>query len=238
LLDEAAEEDDYLMNRASAYTAYWGLLYPRRWREWLNSKEQFDDPDYRKGWIKEYLKTVRYASYKNRGKQLVLKSPPNTSRVRVLIHLFPQAKFIYLYRNPYTLYYSLRNMWKRAIIPWYSLQKISDTELDDIIFGHFLEQVEQYDLEKQQIPGGKLIELSYEEIMDNPLQAVKRIYVQLGLPAIEDTLDDLLRQLETEREYKPFIHDTRSGDLEKVRLRWGEYILRRKFDIPVHQTRI
>jgi len=36
LLSEPDEEDDYLMNKASTYSAYWGLIFPKRWRDWLN----------------------------------------------------------------------------------------------------------------------------------------------------------------------------------------------------------
>ena len=41
LLSEPTEEDDYLMNKASAYSAYWGLVFPKRWHEWLNGSRNF-----------------------------------------------------------------------------------------------------------------------------------------------------------------------------------------------------
>ena len=137
-LSEPCEEDDFLMNKASAYSAYWGMVFPKRWREWLNGSQQFMNQQYYNGWKREYLNTIKYATFKNKGKQLILKSPPNTERISLLLQMFPQAKFIYIYRNPYHLYYSIQNMWRRAILNFYSVQEISDTELDEIVFNHFI----------------------------------------------------------------------------------------------------
>ena len=81
--------------------------------EWFT---QFLSQKYWDGWKKEYLQTIKYITFKSKGKQLVLKSPPNTERICLLLQMFPQAKFIYIYRNPYHMYYSIKNMWKRAIL--------------------------------------------------------------------------------------------------------------------------
>lgn len=59
--------------------------------------------------------TVKFIAFRNKGKQLVLKNPPNTERIPYLLEMFPKAKFIFIYRNPYVLFYSIRNMWKKAI---------------------------------------------------------------------------------------------------------------------------
>ena len=223
-LSEAGEEDDYLMNKASAYTAYWGLVFPKRWRKWLNGSPQFMIPTYCNGWKREYLHTIKYATFKNNGKQLVLKSPPNTERISVLLQMFPQAKFIYIYRNPFHLYYSIRNMWRSAILKYYSVQDISDADLDEIIFGHFIYLTEQYEKDKKRIPEGSLIEISYEELKADSLRAIQKIYSRLTLPDFELTANDLLLQLESEKEYQIFHYQYSDNTFKKIEERWGKYI--------------
>lgn len=223
-LSEPDEEDDYLLNKASAYSAYWGLIFPRRWREWLNGSKQLNDPDYLEGWKREYLKLLQQVTFRNKGKQLVLKNPPNTERIRVLLQLFPQAKFIFIYRNPYHLYFSIRNMWTKAILSNYSVQGIPDEELDELIFDHFVYLTGQYEKDKHLIPDGNLIEISYEELKADAFGTVHKIYSRLDLPDFEETAEDLILQIESEKKYRNFQYPWSAGTFRKIEERWGEYI--------------
>jgi hypothetical protein len=224
LLSEPDEEDDYLMNKASAYSAYWGLIFPKRWREWLNCRPQFMNQKYLNGWKREYLKTLKYATFRNNGKQLVFKSPPNTERIKVLLELFPQAKFIYICRNPFHLYYSTRNMWKRAILNYWSVQEISEEELDEIIFEHFIYLTDKYEQDKKLIPDGNLVEISYEELKADSFNTIRKIYSKIGIPEFEFIADDLLVKLEIEKGYKNFQHQFCDDTFQKIEERWGKYI--------------
>jgi hypothetical protein len=223
-LSEVCEEDDYLMNKASAFSAYWGLVFPKRWREWLNGAPQLMNKAYADGWKREYLGTVKYATFVNKGRQLVLKSPPNTERICMLLQLFPRAKFIFIYRNPYHLYYSIRNMWKSAILKYYSVQDISDEDLDEIVFDHFLYLTDRYEQDKNLIPAGNLIEISYEELKADPFGTMRNIYSGLDLPGFELTANDLRQQLEIEKEYRNFQYQFTDNTFKKIEEKWGKYI--------------
>lgn len=230
-LSDPAEEDDYLMNKASAYSAYWGFVFPRRWREWLNGSQQFMIQKYSDGWKRECLNTIRYATFKNQGKQLVLKSPPNTERISILLQLFPKAKFIYIYRNPFHLYYSIRNMWKRAILNYYSVQDLSDTELDEIVFEHFIYLTELYEKDKQLIPEGNLIEISYESLKEDTFSTIRKIYSNINLPDFELAARDLLLQIEIEKNYRIFQYRYNENTFKKIEDRWGKYIRRWNYEV-------
>jgi hypothetical protein len=179
---------------------------------------------YCNGWKKEYLKTIRYATFRNSGKQLVLKSPPNTERIRLLMEMFPQAKFIYIHRDPFDMYYSIRNMWKRAILKYYSMQQISDPDLDEIIFEHFNYLTEQYEKDKNLIPDGNLIEISYEELKAESFNVIHKIYSKINLPDFEMTASSLKLQIEKEKDYRNFQYQLNDNNLEKIKERWGKYI--------------
>lgn len=231
-LSEADEEDDYLINKGSAYSAYWGLVFPRRWKEWLNGSEQFAGEGYLKGWMKEYMSAVKFITYRNKGKQLVLKNPPNTERIPYLLGMFPQAKFIFIHRNPYVLFYSIRNMWKRAILGFYSVQLITDDELDEIVFGHFDYLMGKYEKDRDLIPAGNLCEVSYEELKADQFATVQKIYSQLNIPEFEKTAGDLLSQIESEKAYSNFRHVYDPQTLQRIGERWAGYISRWNYETP------
>ncbi|HWS01677.1 MAG TPA: sulfotransferase [Prolixibacteraceae bacterium] len=232
LLSEPTEEDDFLINKGSAYSAYWGMIFPRRWREWLNGSAQFSNPGYLSGWKAEYLKTLKYVTFKNHGKQLVLKNPPNMERIKPLLQMFPDAKFIFIYRNPYLLYYSTLNMWRKAILGYYSLQEIPEKDLEEIVFGHFEYLNECYERDKHLIPVENLIGISYEELKADSFGVIRRIYSWLKLPDFEATAEDLKSQIESEKEYLNFRYKFEQATFKRIDQRWGKYIRQWNYHVP------
>ncbi|TFG37549.1 MAG: sulfotransferase, partial [Candidatus Aminicenantes bacterium] len=48
-------------------------------------------------WQAIYLRFLKKLTFSSGGKRLLLKNPANTARIRVLLELFPDAKFIHVY---------------------------------------------------------------------------------------------------------------------------------------------
>jgi hypothetical protein len=223
-LNGPCEEDRFLMAKGSAFSAYWGFVFPRRWHEWLNCSFQFKNPGYIEYWKKEYISTLKFIAFKNKGRQLVLKNPPNTERIRYLLEMFPNAKFIYMQRNPFYVFYSMKNIWIRAIRKYYCLQKISDRQIEELIFQHFEYLINRYEEDKKLIPDKQLIEVQYEELEAEPLDVLKRIYSELSLPDFERARDGFLQQLEKEKQYQKFRYEFTEDTFKRVEENWGTYI--------------
>jgi len=82
-----------------------------------------------------YLKVIKKLTYYTGGQQLILKSPDNTCRVDMLLELFPDAKFIHIYRNPYNVFPSTIGMFNK-LFPIFSLESIdktSDEEVNEVV---------------------------------------------------------------------------------------------------------
>jgi hypothetical protein len=123
-------------------------------------------------------------------------------------------------------------MWMKAILSNYSVQKISDTELDEIIFGHFEYLMEQYENDKHLIPEGNLIEISYEELKADSFSTIRKIYSQINLPDFELTAKDLLLQLESEKKYQNFQYQFSTNTFDQIEERWGKYIHQWNYKAP------
>jgi len=136
-------------------------------------------------WQKDYTYLLKLISYTDGGnKQLVLKNPHNTSRVRELLELFPNAKFVYIHRDPYTVFHSSRHLYHTMIKSQF-LHEFSDEEIDDRVFYNFTSTMKKYIDEAHLIPKENLIEISYEEIDNYPLETMERVYSHLNLPDFE-----------------------------------------------------
>jgi hypothetical protein len=62
-------------------------------------------------WKRTFLHFLQTVSFRD-GRRLVLKSPPHTARVPVLLEMFPDARFVHIVRDPYVVFPSTVNLWK------------------------------------------------------------------------------------------------------------------------------
>jgi len=229
-LDDPNEEDLLIASAACRYTSSWGFVFPRNWGKWL--LPDFFKKSFSSGWHNSYNKVLKELTFKAKGKRLLLKNPPNTGRVQTLLKLFPDAKFIYICRNPYHLYYSLRNLWKNAVCKYYALQKIDDEFLDKIIFEHFIAVNENYETEKYLIPKGNLIEISFEELEASPYDVIKRIYQGLNINGFNEIENKLREIIERESNYKKFDYKYSLDKFSIIEKYWGKYIRNGNYKRP------
>jgi len=222
-LDEPAEEDRFLINKGLPYTDYWGFVFPLSKGALTECSKQLKKENYFPGWKKAYLHTLKLITYKNSGKQLVLKNPPNTERIKYLLKLFPDAKFVYIHRNPYHVFYSMRNLWIRAIKK-YCLQKITDDQVEEIVFDLFEHMIDQYETDKFLIPAKNLFEVKYEQLEADPLLTMKEMYAALNLPAFDEISSDLKTHLTKDRNYKKFHYSFSEETFRHIEIRWSKYI--------------
>lgn len=152
-------------------------------------------------WQRDYLWLLRNISFYTGNKPLLLKNPHNTSRVRELLELFPNAKFIFLHRDPYTTFLSTMHLWDTVIRTQF-FQEVSDEEIKEMVIYMFRETLRKYMDDRSLIPKGNLIEIPYAELDVNPLETVKKIYVELSIPNYDQAEPFILKHLEKVKDYK------------------------------------
>lgn len=222
-LNDPAEEERFLINKGSAYADYWRFIFPRCWNKWQSCSQLLKDSDYCLRWKKEYTHLLKMIAFKNTGRQLVLKSPPNTQRIKYLLELFPGAKFIYISRNPYHVFYSTCNMWKKAIKKFW-LQNISEKQIEEIVFTEYANLLEQYENDKRLIPAGNLIEVQYEDLEQYPLNVLEEVYRQLNLDDFISAKQNFINKIQQEDKYKTFEYIYNTNTFDEIEARWNKYI--------------
>lgn len=221
--DFPCEEDTALLNMGSRNSAYWSYALPQKAISIFSNTMYFNagNSGGEKKFIRDYLYLLKKISLKFQNKRLLLKSPPNTTRIRLLLETFPGAKFIYINRHPVHLYYSHRKLWN-SCLKRYALQKISPQELDTIIIQTMKNIFLQYDKDKTLLNKANLYEIDYDELQKDPIAVIKEIYASLQLSNFADAEKNIRSQIGKTNNYTTF---TYQHDEEKIK--WIEKNLNR-----------
>ncbi len=131
-------------------------------------------------WKRRYLRLLKKAAYFQEGKRLVLKKTPNTARIPILLLLFPDAKFIHIYRNPANVYASTEKLY-RKVLPVFQLQEFDERQLQQDIIYIYKHLMQKYEQDKALIPEENLLEISYDHFVQAPVEGMQTLYDFVGL---------------------------------------------------------
>lgn len=152
--------------------------------------DQFSE-EKRDNWKRSYDYFLRKVAALNGGKPLLLKSPDNTARVRLLKEMYPDVKFVNIYRDPYTVIRSTMHLYDKMMSHW-SLEEIPPEEtMEDWIIETFKMMYEAYFREIQSLPPHSLFEIKFEEFEKDPLPILKNMYETLELEGFDEALPSI-----------------------------------------------
>jgi len=198
------EEDIALMAMMSEYSPTWGFLFPRKFNMIFPSYFQGDTKRNEK-WEQDYLYLLKKLTLKNQGKPLILKSPPHTARVKALLELFPQARFVYISRDSCELFSSTGRLWD-VVKRFHSLGPTAGVEKDELIYSSIEIFRNQWREDQKLLQPDKFIEIDYKDLLHHPLDVVHQIYSKLQLPDFLYCEPAIRQFLETQKNYKTLTH--------------------------------
>ncbi len=152
-------------------------------------------------WKNWFLYLIKKLTIKEEGKQLILKNPLDTCRLKLILDLFPNSKFIHIYRDPYDLFYSTLKLHKHNA-GIYALQN-QDYDIRQLIFETHVEMYERYYEDIKLIPEGNLVDVKFEKLSENPIEDLERIYSSLDLSGIDQLKERVKPYLESVAGYTP-----------------------------------
>ncbi|MGH7999739.1 MAG: sulfotransferase family protein [Brasilonema sp.] len=202
LSSNSPQEEEFAIVNILPYSLYSGLFFPRNCRKYFRKYVLFDgvSQDIKNAWQKVYLNILKKATFRFKGKRLVLKNPPNTGRIEILLKMFPDAKFIHIYRNPYLVYSSTKHLYKK-LLPELAFQDISEDEIEAIVIEFYQQLMQKFFSDKHLIPPENLIEIKYEDFVGDELTELKRVYEQLNLPGFQEAEESFKKYIESQKDY-------------------------------------
>lgn len=182
-------------------------------------------------WKRTFLRFLQAVQLRFREQRLVLKSPPHTARIRVLLELFPDARFVHIRRDPYTLFASTNNLW-RSLARKHGLQTPQrDDLIREKVFQQFRIIYERYLADRELIPEGNRVEVRYEDLVHDMVGETARVYESLGLPGFATMRPHLETFVAARKGYERNQWTLSAADRAEIQSRWGDLIEKLGYDV-------
>lgn len=211
-------EEEFALAALTLHSPLVAWAFPDR-EEYYDRYLTFQDvaTDEVEQWKSAFLFYIKKLTYRYE-RQLLLKSPPNTARVKLLLELFPNAKFIHIHRNPYIVFQSTQRLYKKALANAL-MQRPKSHNLAQGIIKRYVMMYNAYFEERKLIPANNFMEIKFEELERDKIGQVEKIYNQLNINGFETLLPSLKEYVASISDYKknkhPVIEDSLRAQIAK-----------------------
>ncbi len=171
------QEEEMALGNMQPLSFYNYFYFPDHTEEYTQRSLLFNNVNQQEfdKWEKAYKLLIKKALILSPGDRFVSKNPPNTFRIPQLLKLFPDAKFVYIYRNPYRTLSSFLLFMKQVMLG-VGFQNLDEKEIDLQLLNLYLIALEKYEKDKVLIPQNNLIEIQYETFKSDPFNTIENIY--------------------------------------------------------------
>lgn len=200
-----AAEDEIALTKLHGLSPYVSFMFPdnrAKYAKYIDFIECTDKERQRWKDGLEYL--IKKVMISTGGKRVVVKSCTHAARVRMLLEMYPNAKFVHIHRNPYECFASTLHM--RSHTDWENFFHLPEENWE----GERREQTamlgqrifERLNEDKHLIPPENYYEIAYEDLVGNELQVLDDIYTKFEMPDREEYLTAIAEYLESIKGYK------------------------------------
>lgn len=156
-------------------------------------------------WRNALMAFLRKLTLKHRW-PLVLKSPPHTARIRVLLDMFPEAKFIHIHRDPYAVFQSTLRMLIDSSRRQ-RLQRPLRQTMEDCVLRWYHLMYEAFFEDRTLVPEGRFHEIRFEELERDIVGVLRHSYEALALPHFAEVEPEVRRYGATIHGYHKAVYD-------------------------------
>jgi len=189
---DMAQEDEFALFTTTSFSVYTAWVFPRSERYYERYLTFRDIPVQElQCWKSAFIQFLKKLTWKYH-KPLLLKSPPHTGRIKLLLQMFPKAKFVHIHRDPYRVFQSTKHTTLTAG-PAFALQRRNLQWLDDGILRRYRILYDAFFEDRDLIPPGRYHDLSFEELERDTIGQMELLYEKLSLPGF-DTVRPALEQ--------------------------------------------
>jgi len=177
---ETPQEDEFAPLLMTLRSVYLGISFPQHaeaYAKYLSFRDA--SPAEIQAWQEAFGLFCRKVML-NDGRTLLLKSPAHTARIRMLLQLYPDARFVHIHRDPYRVFQSQRHFFDTA--GWYTyLQRPDPDTIDESILARHEAMYDAYFEDSPSLARDRFCEVRFTDLETDPVGEVRKIYQQLKL---------------------------------------------------------
>lgn len=222
--------EDFGLVGMSNQTHYGSYFFPRQAEEEFRRTVLFEGPEQGREirlWERDYARLLRKVTFAGGGRRLCLKNPPNTARVRHILRLLPETRFVLVRRNPWVVHASTCRLMER-FFERFALQTWDQSRIEQFVSTRYQLLMDRWFADRSEIREDQLLELAHEQIVCEPLAAVERVYAGFGIDgfqALQPALTAYVRGLSDYRNnqyrFDPDYIDRITPYVERTAREWG-----------------
>lgn len=127
----------------------------------------------------------------------------------------------FIHRNPYDVYASNKYLWKITDED-YSFQKLHSEQVSEVIIFSYRLLTKNYLDNRNLIPAGRLFEMSYENLIADPLAMFEKIYESFNISGFERARIGLKQKLISLGKYRQSKYSLSEEEKISINENWGE----------------
>jgi hypothetical protein len=143
--------------------------------------------------------------------------------VRWLVELFPDARFVHIVRDPRSVFPSTVALWK-SLHRVHGLQRPRSEGLEEHVYRSFTRMHQAFRRQRGEVPPNNLCEVRYEDLIREPLGAMRRIYEQLRLGQFERVRPRIEQYFAKRKDYQTNRYELSPQTAAEISRRWGDFL--------------
>jgi len=217
---QSPAEEEFAIAVMSLISSTWGWTFPQNYSFYENYLDfkNVESVIVQK-WKDTHLFFIKKLSLNDK-RQLLLKSPGNSAKIKYLLELYPNAKFINIHRNPIEVYKSMQKLFNTTVEKG-RFQSIENVQ--DKIISTYKKLYQAYFEDLHLIPNENFIDISFEDLENDKINLLEQIYSKLKLDNFSALKSKILDMESTEAKYKKNIHNDLDNKLkQKLLIEWRQ----------------
>ncbi len=229
-LDTASEIEVALINQMQRHSFHWGQVFPKSGTYYFDRYLFMDGISASE--FRQWQRSVRHLNKKvnftEPESRLVVKNPGDTARMRYLLELYPDAKFIFIHREPYDVFYSNIKLWQR-ILSNLSVQPVGEGQVRNNIRYIYRRVHENYLADRKLARPGQLAEIAYEDFRLDPVGTLGSVFEALQLPGFAEN-EPYYREYAGGKPFSPATYDYEPEEIRRLHSEWGPVMQQLGYD--------
>lgn len=189
---DGPQGDELAMANLTELSVYHGYSFSPSYEALFRRSVLFENvsSDERREWQQCYRRLLQKVAWDTGRSRVLSRNAAHTGRVRYLLELFPNAKFIHLHRNPYRVFAAQEPKWRSLCGQW-ALQTPNIEQLVADTVRLYPVLMKRLLADRELIPAGQFTDVRYEELLANPVDTLQRAYAELGLSGFDELQKNL-----------------------------------------------